>query len=117
MDAVNEYVLVTERSRIFRDTEIERITKELELSKEERKKQTGSVIILKEELQRARQERAEFASEVASLRTKVEDLEAGRDRDVRRSSRLARREITDRYADAPKLLEVKWADKEKETGR
>lgn len=92
MDVVNEYVLVTERSRTSHDSEIEGLTKELELSKEERKKQAGSVIILKEERKRARQERAESASEVVSLRFKIKEFEAERDRDVRRASRLARRE-------------------------
>ncbi|KAF3497122.1 hypothetical protein DY000_02052659 [Brassica cretica] len=48
-------------------------------------------MILRDEWKRARQERAVF-EQVASLRTKVEEIEANRDRDICKGSRAARRE-------------------------
>ena len=69
---------------------------------------------MRDEWKRARQERAIFKTEVATLRTKVVELETDRDRDIRRGSRAARREIASGFREVLTSLEKKWVDKKKE---
>ena len=51
---------------------------------------------MRDEWKRARQERAVF-EQVASLRTKVEEIEANRDLDICKGSRAARREVANGF--------------------
>ena len=51
---------------------------------------------------------------MAALRTKVVELEADRDRDIRRGSRAARREIANGFREVLTSLEKRWVDKKKE---
>ncbi|KAF3550812.1 hypothetical protein DY000_02007512 [Brassica cretica] len=94
--------------------EVRRLTEELQTAKEEARKKTGEAMILRDEWKRARQERAAFETEVATLRTKVVELEADRDRDIRRGSRAARREIANGFREVLTSLEKRWVDKKKE---
>ena len=94
--------------------EVRMLTEELRTAKEEARKKTGEAMILRDEWKRARQERAVFETEVATLRTKVVELEADRDRDIRRGSRAARREIANGFREVLTSLEKRWVDKKKE---
>lgn len=71
-------------------------------------------MVLKDEWKRACQERIIFEYEVTAQKTKIADLEADRDRDIRRSSRIVRREVVDSYWEIPIYLEKRWANKRKE---
>ena len=46
-----------------------------------------------------------FETEVSSLKTKVAELEAHRDRDIRPDSRIARREVADSYREEGQMGE------------
>ena len=70
-------------------------------------------MILRDEWKRARQERAVF-EQVASLRTKVEEIEANRDLDICKGSRAARREVANGFWEVLTSLEKRWVDKKKE---
>ena len=94
--------------------EVRMLTEELRTAKEEARKKTGEAMILRDEWKRARQERAVFETEVATLRTKVVELEADRDRDIRRGSRAARCEIANGFREVLTSLEKRWVDKKKE---
>ena len=69
---------------------------------------------MRDEWKRARQERAVFETEVAALRTRVVELEADRDQDIRRGSRAARREVANAFQEVLTSLEKRWVDKKKE---
>lgn len=71
-------------------------------------------MVLKDEWKRACQERIIFEYEVTTQKTKIADLEADRDRDIRRSSCIVRREVVDSYWEIPIYLEKRWANKRKE---
>ena len=94
--------------------EVRRLTEELRVVKEETRKKTGEAMLLKDEWQRARCERAAFETEVAALGTKVAELEAGRDRDIRKGSRAARREVANGFREILASLEKRWVGKKKE---
>ena len=94
--------------------EVQRLMEELRAAKEEARKKTGEAMILRDEWHRARQKRAVFETEVATLRTNVVELETDRDRDIRRGSRAARREIASGFREVLTSLEKKWVDKKKE---
>ena len=94
--------------------EVRRLTEELRVVKEETRKKTGEAMLLKDEWQRARCERAAFETEVSALGTKVAELEAGRDRDIRKGSRAARREVANGFREILASLEKRWVGKKKE---
>ncbi|WZZ35163.1 hypothetical protein YC2023_018564 [Brassica napus] len=71
-------------------------------------------MILRNEWKRASQERAVFETEVAALMTKVVELEAGRDRDICRSSLAARCEVANGFREVLTSLEKRCVDKKKE---
>ena len=123
MEAFNEFVVTMEdRVHALRNesevekgkVEVRRLTEELRVAKEEARKKTGEAMILTDDWKRARQERAIFKTEVATLRTKVVELETDRDRDIRRVSRAARHEIANGFREVLTSLEEKWIDKKKE---
>ena len=94
--------------------EVQRPSEELRAAKEEARKKTGEAMILSDEWKRARQERAVFETQVATLRTKVVELETDNDRDIHRGSRAALREIANGFREVLTSLEKKWVDKKKE---
>lgn len=71
-------------------------------------------MILRDKWQRARQERTVFETEVATLRTKVAELEVDRDQDISWGSRAARREIASGFWEVLTSLKKRWVDKKKE---
>ncbi|KAF2593760.1 hypothetical protein F2Q70_00043503 [Brassica cretica] len=88
MEAFNKFTVTMEdRIRAFCNesevekgkAEVRRLTEELRVAKEETRKKTGEAMLLKDEWKRARREKADFETEVAALRTKIAELEAGRD--------------------------------------
>ncbi|XP_013617560.1 PREDICTED: uncharacterized protein LOC106324085 [Brassica oleracea var. oleracea] len=93
--------------------EVQKLTEELQTSKEEARKKTGEAMILRNEWKRASQERAVFETEVAALMTKVVELEAGRDRDICRSSLAARCEVANGFREVLTSLEKRCVDKKK----
>lgn len=99
---------------VSQEAEVKRISEELKIAQEERKRQAGVVICLQEEWLRARHERASFEAEVVSQRSKIAELEAERDRDIRHASRAARREVARKYRDILLSLEERWSRKKKE---
>ena len=123
MEAFNEFVVTMEdrvhalrnESEVEKEkVEVQRVTEELRTTKEEARKKTGEAMILRDEWKRARQERVVFETEVATLRTKVVELETDRDRDICGGSRAARREIANGFREVLTSLEKKWVDKKKE---
>lgn len=110
MEACNEYVdMMERRMHASQESEIKRLLEELEAGKEANKRQTGAVICMKEEWQRAT-----FEAEVKSQRAKIAELKEERDQDIRRASRVARREIAEGYKGFLASLEEKWEKKKKE---
>lgn len=65
-----------------KESEVKRLTEEIKAAKEEKNKQAGAFICLKDEWKRAHYERSIFETEVASLRTRVAELEVERNRDI-----------------------------------
>ena len=86
------------------------------MAKEETRKKMGEAMLLKDEWQSARRERASFEAEATALRTKemFAELEAGRDRDIRKGSRAAHREAASSFREVLAFLEKRWVDKKKE---
>ncbi|KAF3531707.1 hypothetical protein DY000_02039812 [Brassica cretica] len=87
LQAFNEFVVTMEdRVHALRNesevekgkVEVQRVTEELRTTKEEARKKTGEAMILRDEWKRARQEKVVFETEVATLRTKVVELEEAR---------------------------------------
>ncbi|KAF3520769.1 hypothetical protein DY000_02060211 [Brassica cretica] len=107
-------VLHSESEVDKRKAEVRRVTEELRTAKEEPRKKTGEAMILRDEWKRARQERTVFEIVVAALRTKVVELEADRDRDVRRGSCDAHCEIANGFREVLTSLEKRWVEKNKE---
>ena len=87
-------------------TKVRRLTEELRVAKEETRKKTGEAMLLKDEWQRAA-----FETEVAALRTKIAEPEAGRDRDIRKGSRAARPEVANGFREVLASLEKRWLTK------
>ena len=123
MEAFNEFAVTMEdRMLTLRNesqavkgrVEVRRLTEELRAAKEETRKKTGEAMILKDEWEKTHRERAVFETEVATLRTKIAELEADRDRDIRRGSRASRLEDAIGFREVLASLEKRWVDKKKE---
>ena len=79
MEAVNEYVVMVERSGASREEKIKKLSEELEESGVGKKVQAEIIHRLREDLQKARGEREAHAAAVISQRARADEVEATRD--------------------------------------
>ncbi|KAF2608290.1 hypothetical protein F2Q68_00042964 [Brassica cretica] len=123
MEAFNEYVVVMEdhvvASRNDKEIEsigskIKRLSKELEVTKREGKKDAEKIEALTEDWRRIHQENEAFTTQVVAQKAKIAALEVERDQDIHRASRIARRDIEQRYREILESLEDRWTSKKKE---
>ncbi|KAF3519173.1 hypothetical protein DY000_02058491 [Brassica cretica] len=123
MEAFNEYVVVMEDHVVAcrNDKEIEsisseikRLSEELKATKREGKKDAEKIEPLTEDWRRIHQENEALTTQVVAQKAKVAALEVERDQDIRRASRIARRDIEQRYREILESLKDKWTSKKKE---
>ncbi|XP_013608163.1 PREDICTED: uncharacterized protein LOC106314908 [Brassica oleracea var. oleracea] len=123
MEAFNDYVVVMEdhvvASRNDKEIEsigfeIKRLSKELEVTKREGKKDAEKIAALSEDGRRIHQENEALTTQVVAQKAKIAALEVERDRDIRRASRIARRDIEQRYREILESLKDRWTSKKKE---
>lgn len=76
------------------------------------KENAENIVAMTEDWVRVCHKRSALEAEVVAQRARMADLEAGRDRDVRRASRVAHREVSRKYMTILKSLERRWASKE-----
>ena len=123
MEDFNEYVVMMEdhvvASRNNKEiesisSEIKRLSGELEAAKREGKRDAGKIEDLTEYWRRIRQENEALTTQVVAQKAKVATLEVERDQDIRRASRIARRDIEQQYREILGSLKVKWTNKKKE---
>ncbi|XP_013632796.1 PREDICTED: uncharacterized protein LOC106338338 [Brassica oleracea var. oleracea] len=123
MEAFNEYVVVMEdhvvASRndeqiVSIGSEIKRLSKELEATKREGKKDAEQIGALTEYWRRIYLENKALTTQVVAQKSRITALEVERDRDIRRASRIARRAIATRYREILESLKDKWTSKKKE---
>ena len=123
MEAFNDYVVVMEdhvvASRNDKEIEsigfeIKRLSKELEVTKREGKKDAEKIEALTEDWRRIHQENEALTTQVVAQKAKIAALEVERDRDIRRASRIARRDIEQRYREILESLKDRWTNKKKE---
>ncbi|KAF3528906.1 hypothetical protein DY000_02039982 [Brassica cretica] len=98
MEAFNEYVVEVEDC-----VEVSQNDKEIESIGSEIKR-------LSVELE----EGTTLAAQVVAQKAKIVALEVERDRDIRRASRIARRDVAGRYQEILESLKEKWMNKKKE---
>ncbi|XP_048599850.1 uncharacterized protein At3g60930, chloroplastic-like [Brassica napus] len=123
MEAFNEYVVAMEdhvmASRNDKEIEsigfkIKRLSKELEATKREGKKDAEKIEALTEDWRRVHLENKALTSQMVAQRERIAALEVERDRDIRRASRIARRDIAAKYREVLESLKDRWASKKKE---
>jgi len=123
MKAFNECVVVMEdhvvASRNDKEiesigSEIKRLSKELEATKREGKKDAEKIEALTEDWKRIHQENEALMTQMVAQKARIAALEAERDRDIRRASRVAHRDIATRYREILESLKDKWTSKKKE---
>ncbi|XP_048622646.1 uncharacterized protein LOC125591822 [Brassica napus] len=123
MEAFNEYVVMMEdhvvASRNDKEiesigSEIKRLSKELEATKREGKKDAEKIEALTEDWRRVHLENEALTSQIVAQRARIAALEVERDRDIRHTSRIARRDIAAKYQEVLKSLKGRWASKKKE---
>ncbi|KAF2567819.1 hypothetical protein F2Q68_00025057 [Brassica cretica] len=123
IEAFNEYVVTMEdhvvASRNDKEIEsigskIKRLSKELEATKREGKKDAEKIEALTEDWRRVHLENETLTSQMVAQRARIAALEVERDRDIRRASRIARRAIAAKYREVLESLKGRWATKKKE---
>ena len=67
-----------------------------------------------EDWRRIHQENEALTTQVVAQKAKITALEVERDRDIRRASRIARRDIEQRYREILESLKDRWTSKKKE---
>ena len=67
-----------------------------------------------EDWRRIHQENEALTTQVVAQKAKIAALEVERDRDIRRASRIARRDIEQRYREILESLKDRWTNKKKE---
>ncbi|KAG5388413.1 hypothetical protein IGI04_029954 [Brassica rapa subsp. trilocularis] len=106
MEAFNEYVVMTEdhvaASRNEKEierigSEIKRLSEELEATKREGKEDAEKIEALTEDWKRVHLVNKALKSRMVAKRARIVALEVERDRDVRRASRIARRDTAAKY--------------------
>ncbi|KAF2577827.1 hypothetical protein F2Q68_00002497 [Brassica cretica] len=123
MEAFNEYVVTMEdhvvASRNDKEIEsigfeIKRLSEELETTKREGKKDAEKIEALTDDWRRVHLENEALTSQMVAQRARIAVLEVERDRDVRLASRIARRDIVEKYREVLESLKGRWASKKKE---
>ncbi|KAF3595232.1 hypothetical protein DY000_02021089 [Brassica cretica] len=123
MEAFNEYVVTMEDHVVASrndkeiesiDFEIKRLSEELETTKREGKKDAEKIEALTEDWRRVHLKSEALTSQMVAQRARIEALKVERDRDVRRASRIARRDIAEKYREVLESLKGRWASKKKE---
>ncbi|KAF3557394.1 hypothetical protein F2Q69_00013781 [Brassica cretica] len=123
MEAFNEYVVTMEdhavASRNGKEIEsigfeIKRLSKELEATKREGKKDAEKIESLTEDWRRVHLENETLTSQMVAQRARIAALEVERDRDIRRASHIARRDTATKYREVLESLNDRWASKKKE---
>ncbi|XP_013665375.2 uncharacterized protein LOC106369810 [Brassica napus] len=123
MEAFNEYVVMTEDhvAASRNDNEIERIgseikrlSEELEATKREGKEDAEKIEALTEDWKRVHLVNKALKSRMVAKRARIVALEVERDRDVRRASRIARRDTAAKYREILESLKDRWASKKNE---
>ena len=95
-------------------SKIKRLSKELEVTKREGKKDAEKIEALTEDWRRIHQENEALTTQVVAQKAKIAVLEVERDRDIHRASRIARRDIEQPYREILESLEDRWTSKKKE---
>ncbi|XP_048613418.1 uncharacterized protein At3g60930, chloroplastic-like [Brassica napus] len=120
MEAFNEYVVVIEDHVVAsrNDNEIEsigskikRLSKELQATKREGKKDAEKIEALTEDWKIIHQENEALMTQTVAHKARITALEVERDQDIRRASRVARRNIANRYREILESLKDKWTSK------
>ncbi|KAF3509805.1 hypothetical protein F2Q69_00009817 [Brassica cretica] len=116
MEAFNEYVVVTEDHVVTsrNDKEIEsigseimRLLKEFKVTKREGKKDAEKTKALTEDWKRIHQENEALMTHRVAQKARIAALEVERDRDIRRASRVARRDIATHHREILESLKDK----------
>ncbi|KAF2603543.1 hypothetical protein F2Q70_00025338 [Brassica cretica] len=124
MEAFNEYVVTMEdhvaASRNDKEieiigSEIKRLSKELEATKREGREDAENIEALTEDWKRVHLENKALESQMVAQRARIVALEVERDRDVRRASRIAHRDIAATHREVLESLKDRWARKKNET--
>ena len=95
-------------------SEIKSLSEELEATKHEGKKDAKKTEALTEDWRRIHQENGALMTRVVAQKAKITAVEVERDQNIRRASRIARRDIAKRYRDVLESLREKWVNKKKE---
>ncbi|KAF2563671.1 hypothetical protein F2Q70_00017423 [Brassica cretica] len=123
MEAFNEYVVVMEdrieASRNDKEIEsigskIKRLSEELEATKREGKRNAERIEALTDDWRIIQQENEALTTQIVAQRAKIAAFVVERNRDIRRASRIARRDIKKRYREFLESLKGKWTRKKKE---
>ncbi|XP_048605659.1 uncharacterized protein At3g60930, chloroplastic-like [Brassica napus] len=123
METFNEYVVMMEdhvvASRNDKEienigSEIKRLSEELEAAKREGKQDAEKIEALTEDWRRIHLENEALTTQVVAQKAKVTALEVERDRDIRRASRIARRDIEQQCREVLESLKDKGSSKKKE---
>ncbi|KAF2593552.1 hypothetical protein F2Q70_00042445 [Brassica cretica] len=123
MEAFNDYVVVMEDHVVASPndkeiesigSEIKRLSKELEVTNREGKKDAEKIEALTEDWRRVHQENKALTTQVVAQKVKIAALEVERDRDICRDSRIARRDMEQRYREILESLKDWWTRKKKE---
>ena len=123
MEALNEYVVVmedrVEASQNDKEiesigSEIKRLSEELEATKREGKRNAEKTEALTDDWKRTRQENEALTTQVIAQKARIAALEVEGGRDIRHASRIARRDIAERYREILQSLKEKWMSKKKE---
>ncbi|KAG2288760.1 hypothetical protein Bca52824_048364 [Brassica carinata] len=123
MEAFNEYVVTIKdhvvASRNDKEiesigSEIKRLSEELEATKREGKKDDEKIEVLTEDRRRVHLENETLTSQMVAQRARIAAPEVERDWDIRRASRIARRDIAAKYREVLESLKGSWASKKKE---
>ncbi|KAF2557450.1 hypothetical protein F2Q68_00016805 [Brassica cretica] len=94
-------------------SEIKRLSKELEATKREGKKDAEKIEALTEDWKIIHQENEALMTQTVAHKARITALEVERDQDIRRASRVARRDIANRYREILESLKDKWTSKKK----
>ncbi|KAF2530918.1 hypothetical protein F2Q70_00029655 [Brassica cretica] len=123
MEAFNEYVVMMEdhvlASRNDKEIEsigfeIKRLSEELEATKREAQKDAEKIEALIEDWRRVHLENEALTSQMVAQRARIAALKVERDRDIRRASRITRRDIAAKYREVLESLKGRGASKKKE---
>ncbi|KAF2604953.1 hypothetical protein F2Q70_00027103 [Brassica cretica] len=123
IEPFNEYVVMMEdhvvASRNDKEIEsigfeIKRLSKELQATKREGKKDAEKIEALTEDWRRVHLEKEALTFQMVSQRARIAAIEVERDRDIRRASRIACRNIAAKYPEVLESLKDRWASKKKE---